>query len=822
MRYQLIPSLDVAKIGTQHYLFDRHAKDEPVHYVPTQSISLRLYRVIRRIRQEWPGGEPQALDTIKRLFEQPSEQKSVALLVSAGYLQNVPGQSDAKILKTLDNGLEHEAREVDFSSELEYFKNNSLKHYFRTPSFFHLPRGIANDEVDVGLVGIPVSSVSFSVGTTHAADSLRHHSQKAGFWFDFYKDGIYSEMSCAGSLPEIWCKGVVAKDYGDIGKESRTVGELFQEIDGFITNRLIPYGIRTLFVGGDHAITFPIVHSMLRHAPDLVLIHLDAHNDLFYTSNVEYNHAGPIHGLLLHSMLSKVLSFGLHTSVDARGVDRFEHLNAGLDLADRTCMHSLQSTRRLLSAPDVLKRHLKDQLGDSKRPVYLTIDLDVLDARAVAGQLSTPAGHGLQFPELFELVQIILETTNVVGADLVEFNVEGRSATVGEDDGGEREIVILIMQLLHGLNAANSRNPLPISTDSITESAAEAPQRTALPTLPRGLAKHRRACTFDQQIPRRSLESMSYDEFLHEHVIPGLPVLLVDHNQSLTERWNIAYFQERIARDEEVCVNIFTTPFADEPTRSAPIKLWEALALMRQRDSINLGPMDERYYIVDWEFGQRVPELLADYEVPSWFNMDLSEQLGLNQTALQWIYFGEEGTGSSSHTDVLDSSAWLLLACGRKHWRMVKAEDAERLQFRYQSANLFDIDTTIFRDSADVCGFEVVQEPGEILWTPPRCLHAVRNLDRTIALTHNYVDLTNIEHVFPAISTSIRRDSSNSVGESLPKIIERGRQLLHSNGFGRSEETLLGRLQPMLRNLHAHADRFAADVAVMPDLLIES
>ncbi len=70
--------------------------------------------------------------------------------------------------------------------------------------------------------------------------------------------------------------------------------------------------------GGDHAITFPIVNAFLQHYPSLVLLHLDAHNDVFYTEKIEFSHASPILGLLIQSNLSSVYSFGLRTNADPR------------------------------------------------------------------------------------------------------------------------------------------------------------------------------------------------------------------------------------------------------------------------------------------------------------------------------------------------------------------------------------------------------------------------------------------------------------------------------------------------------------------------
>lgn len=460
MKYSLIASLEATKYGSKCYFFDRRGQTESLLFVPTQAVSQKLFNVVTAIRLAFPNSEPQSVETLVSLFNNLDEQKSVTTLVSAGYLETIP-ESHSGNKQQRSSTKEEASAPEKIEAQLHYFRNVSIKHFFKRPVFFNLPGTINDNEVDVGLVGLPVSSVSLSSATTLSPNYLRQQSQKAGFWFDFYRKGIYSEVGCAGSLPRSWCQGVITKDYGDLGPTSRTVGDLFHDIDNFMTSTLAPNGIRGLFVGGDHAVSFPVVNSLLRQHPDLLLVHLDAHNDLFYTDRVEFNHAGPIHGLLLQSGLSKVLSFGLRTTADPR-IDPFNALNDILDLRERVEMHSLQATRRLLAAPEDFRQYLQQQTGSAKRPVYLTIDLDVLSDSAMSGRLSTPAGHGLEFSELYELVATVMHETNVIGCDIVEFNMEGST----DREGPDRDITVLMMQLIDGLAAANKRHPLPASANA--------------------------------------------------------------------------------------------------------------------------------------------------------------------------------------------------------------------------------------------------------------------------------------------------------------------------------------------------------------------
>lgn len=449
-RLRLLPTADVARLGPHCYLFDRAAVQENVIYVPTQRVSSRLFEVVRRIKSAWPNHEPQTYAQFAALFTSEAERAILGQLASAGYLETVTAATasssgPASVGPAAADGTPGAAPDAD------YFRDRVLKHFFKRPAFFHLPEQIDDTECDVGIIGVPISSTLISSGTVNAPSRLRRDSQRAGFWFDFHADGVYSESACDDTLPRLLCAGTRLKDFGDIGRDSRTVGDLFTEIAALIEARILPHGIRPIFVGGDHAVTFPIVDCYLRHHPGLVLLHLDAHNDLFYTERVEYNHAGPIHALLTHSGLGKVLSMGLRTIGDPR-VAPFKRLHQAGALSDRVHLYSIGALQRWLERPGEFRAHLRERVGASA-PCYLTIDLDVLSAECIAGQLSTPAGHGIGWQQLLETVKLLMDEFDVVACDIVEFNPDHKNRPV--DD--ERELTVLLLELIDGLARSAQR-----------------------------------------------------------------------------------------------------------------------------------------------------------------------------------------------------------------------------------------------------------------------------------------------------------------------------------------------------------------------------
>jgi arginase family enzyme len=438
-RLRLVPTADVATLGQRCYLFDRAAQHDNVVSVPTQRISRRLHEVFRRIKSEWPAHEPRALEDFEALFKTDAERALVHQLVQAGYLEPVGSASAGP------------TRDAPAVSDVTHFREQVLKHFLKPATFFNLPTQIEDAECEVAIVGVPVSSTLLSSGTVDAPSRLRRDTQRAGFWFDFHARGVYTETGCDGTAPRLLCAGIGLKDCGDIGGDARTVGDLFAQLSTLLESRLLPAGVRPLFIGGDHAITFPVVDSLLRHYPDLVLIHLDAHNDLFYTERVEFNHAGPIHALLAHSGLGQVLSFGLRTTGDPR-VDTFQRLLASGIVEERVRLYSLPVFQRWLARPEEFRTHLRTVIP-AGAPVYLTIDLDVLSSDAIAGQLSTPAGPGLDWHQLLETTVLVCDEFDVVGADVVEFNPDHKNRAVHD----EREMTVLLLELIDGLARARRR-----------------------------------------------------------------------------------------------------------------------------------------------------------------------------------------------------------------------------------------------------------------------------------------------------------------------------------------------------------------------------
>jgi agmatinase len=169
-------------------------------------------------------------------------------------------------------------------------------------------------------------------------------------------------------------------------------------------------GGRLLAIGGDHTIALPLLRATARRHGPLGLVHFDAHLDTWDTYfGQRFTHGTPFRraweeGLLLpdHS-----------AHVGLRGP-----LYSDADLSDDSSMGFAQITTDQVAEYGVAEvvRGVLARIGDA--PVYVSVDIDVLDPAHAPGT-GTPEAGGLTSRELLALVRG-LRPAAVVGGDVVE------------------------------------------------------------------------------------------------------------------------------------------------------------------------------------------------------------------------------------------------------------------------------------------------------------------------------------------------------------------------------------------------------------------
>uniref|UniRef100_A0A0E0KEJ4 JmjC domain-containing protein n=1 Tax=Oryza punctata TaxID=4537 RepID=A0A0E0KEJ4_ORYPU len=168
---------------------------------------------------------------------------------------------------------------------------------------------------------------------------------------------------------------------------------------------------------------------------------------------------------------------------------------------------------------------------------------------------------------------------------------------------------------------------------------------------------------------------------------------------------------------------------------------------------------EDPLYIFDDKFGESAPTLLEDYSVPHLFQEDFFEIMDYDQRpAFRWLIIGPERSGASWHVDPGLTSAWNTLLCGRKRWAMYppgRVPGGVTVHVSDEDGDV-DIETPtslqwwldIYPNLAEhEKPLECTQLPGETIFVPSGWWHCVLNLDMTIAVTQNFVNQSNFEHI---------------------------------------------------------------------------
>jgi agmatinase len=189
-------------------------------------------------------------------------------------------------------------------------------------------------------------------------------------------------------------------DAGDLplpfGNPARSLDIIGEYVRGLLLDGKFPLGL-----GGEHLVSWPVIREVYAQYPDLALIHIDAHADLREQYEGEaLSHSTPIRKAAGLIGGKNVYQFGIRSGTRAEFTYARENLNF-----------------YPVEVLEPLKKVLPSLAG---RPVYLTIDIDVLDPSAAPGTGTAEAG-GITSKELLAAIHAIAGSAlNIVGADIVE------------------------------------------------------------------------------------------------------------------------------------------------------------------------------------------------------------------------------------------------------------------------------------------------------------------------------------------------------------------------------------------------------------------
>ena len=163
--------------------------------------------------------------------------------------------------------------------------------------------------------------------------------------------------------------------------------------------RLLDEDYRVLSLGGDHAISFPVIRAYAARYDRLSILQFDAHPDLYdELDGNRYSHACPFARIMEAGLVQRLVQVGIR---GLNGLQRQQAETYGVEV------HEMKDWRG----------HI-DLIFDS--PLYISFDMDALDPAHAPGVSHFEPG-GLSTREVLRIIQS-LRAPSVAGADIVEYN----------------------------------------------------------------------------------------------------------------------------------------------------------------------------------------------------------------------------------------------------------------------------------------------------------------------------------------------------------------------------------------------------------------
>src|SRR4051794_951065 len=264
------------------------------------------------------------------------------------------------------------------------------------PTFARLPRLDEVSDVDVAVVGVPFDAgVSYRPGARFGPSHVRESSR------------LLRPYNPAAEVEPFARQQVV--DAGDLAVNPFSIDEAIGHVERG-ARALLERAERLISVGGDHTIALPLLRAMAaKHGP-VAVVHFDAHLDTWDTYfGAAYTHGTPFRRASEEGLIDR--SGCLH--VGTRGP-----LYSTQDLGDdeELGFQVVPSVEvDALGAPGIIER-IRQRVGG--RPVYVSVDIDVLDP-AFAPGTGTPEAGGMTSRELLAVLRSFAGL-DLVGADVVE------------------------------------------------------------------------------------------------------------------------------------------------------------------------------------------------------------------------------------------------------------------------------------------------------------------------------------------------------------------------------------------------------------------
>ena len=272
-----------------------------------------------------------------------------------------------------------------------------IPRYAGAGTYARLPRLDQVQQADIKIVGIPFDTgVSYRPGARFGANHVRESSRLIRPYNPATDTSPFAQSQVA--------------DAGDMAVNPFNIHEAIETIEHEALE-LTADGSTLVTLGGDHTIALPLLRAAAQRAgAPVAMLHFDAHLDTWDTYfGAEYTHGTPFRraveeGILDTEAICHVGTRGpLYGKKDLEDDKRF-----GFGIVTSSDVY-YQGVREIVDK-------LRVRIGN--RPLYISVDIDVLDPAHAPGT-GTPEAGGITSRELLEILRG-LRGLNIVGADIVE------------------------------------------------------------------------------------------------------------------------------------------------------------------------------------------------------------------------------------------------------------------------------------------------------------------------------------------------------------------------------------------------------------------
>ncbi|WP_432573319.1 agmatinase [Kineococcus sp. SYSU DK005] len=268
--------------------------------------------------------------------------------------------------------------------------------YGGPPTFARLPRLDEVSRADVTIVGLPFDTgVSYRPGARFGPGHVRASSKLLRPYHPALGTHPFGTQQVA--------------DAGDLGLNPFDIAEALGTAERGLT-ALSQDGSTLVSLGGDHTLALPALRALAKQHGKLAVVHFDAHLDTWDTYfGAPYTHGTPFRRASEEGLVD--LERSVH--VGTRGP-----LYSAQDLEDdgvlgfQVVRADDYETDGVARAVERVRRRVEGA------PVYVSVDIDVLDPAAAPGT-GTPEAGGLTSRELLHTLRGLVGA-HVVGADVVE------------------------------------------------------------------------------------------------------------------------------------------------------------------------------------------------------------------------------------------------------------------------------------------------------------------------------------------------------------------------------------------------------------------